>query len=61
MNGIVKDIPALIYTKASKHFTLKNIDKRVSTLKSLSIKKGQGTIKNKTIEDIENNSSDTDE
>ena len=35
------------YTKASKHFTLKNIDKRVSTQKSLPAKKLQGTIKNK--------------
>jgi hypothetical protein len=35
------------YTKATKHFTLKNIDKRVSTQKSLPIKKTQGTIKNK--------------
>ena len=46
--GIVKDIPALCYTKATKHFTLKNIDKRLSTLKSLAPKKG-GTIKNKTV------------
>ena len=61
INGVIKEIPALTYVKSNKHFTLKNIDKRVSTLKSLSIKKGQGTIKNKTIEDIENNSSDTDE
>ena len=37
--GLIKDIPALVYTKEKKHFTLKNIDKRVSTLKSLSIKK----------------------
>jgi hypothetical protein len=47
-NGIIKEIPALIYTKSSKHFTLKNLDKRVNTLKSLSIKKTQGTIRNKT-------------
>jgi hypothetical protein len=46
-NGSIKEIPALSYTKANKHFTLKNIDKRVSTLKSLAPKKGQGTIKNK--------------
>ena len=45
-NGSIKEIPALSYTKSSKHFTLKNIDKRVSTLKSLAPKKGQGTIKN---------------
>jgi hypothetical protein len=45
--GLIKEIPALSYTKASKHFTLKNIDKRVSTQKSLPAKKLQGTIKNK--------------
>lgn len=37
--GIIKEIPALCYAKATKHFTLKNIDKRVSTLKSLAPKK----------------------
>ena len=46
-NGSIKEIPALSYTKANKHFTLKNMDKRVSTLKSLAPKKTQGTIKNK--------------
>jgi hypothetical protein len=46
-NGIIKDIPALCYVKSNKHFTLKNIDKRVSTLKSLAPKKGQGTIRKK--------------
>ena len=37
--GQVKDVPALVFHKATKHFTLKNIDKRVSTLKSLPPKK----------------------
>jgi hypothetical protein len=37
--GLIKDIPALVYTKEKKHFTLKNLDKRVSTLKSLAVKK----------------------
>jgi len=47
-NGIITDIPALCYIKTNKHFTLKNIDKRISTLKSLAPKKsGKGTIKNK--------------
>lgn len=46
--GIIKDIPALCYVKTTKHFTLKNIDKRVSTLKSLPPKKMQGTIRKKT-------------
>jgi hypothetical protein len=48
-SGLIKEIPALSYTKATKHFTLKNIDKRVSTQKSLPLKKMQGTIKNKPI------------
>jgi len=47
--GLIKEVPALTYTKATKHFTLKNIDKRVSTLKSLPPKKLQGTIKNKIL------------
>ena len=47
--GLIKEIPALSYTKATKHFTLKNIDKRVSTQKSLPVKKLQNTIKNKPI------------
>jgi hypothetical protein len=38
-NGTIKEIPALSYVKIAKHFTLKNLDKRVSTLKSLSVKK----------------------
>jgi hypothetical protein len=46
-NGIVKSIPALTYVKTNRHFTLKNIEKRISTVKSLPPKKGQGTIKNK--------------
>ena len=47
--GIIKEIPALCYVKSNKHFTLKNIDKRLSTLKSLAPKKGQGTIRKKVI------------
>lgn len=31
--GCIKDIPSLCYAKASKHFTLKNVEKRVTTLK----------------------------
>lgn len=45
--GIIKDIPALTYVKTNKHFTLRNLDKRISTTKSLGPKKNQGTIKNK--------------
>jgi hypothetical protein len=47
--GLIKEIPALSYTKTTKHFTLKNIDKRVTTQKSLPTKKLQGTIKNKPV------------
>lgn len=39
INGTIKEIPALCFIKSSKHFTLKNLDKRVSTLKSLHQKK----------------------
>jgi len=49
--GTIKDIPALSYNKSNKHFTLKNIDKRVSTLKSLPPKKLQNSLKNKIIEE----------
>ena len=45
VTGDIKEIPALFYTKSNKHFTLKNMDKRVSTLKSLPPKKVK-TIKN---------------
>ncbi len=45
--GVIKDIPGLQYVKPTKHFTLKNVDKRVSTLKSLAPKKGHGTIRKK--------------
>jgi hypothetical protein len=50
-NGAIKDIPALTYIKSSKHFTLKNVDKRISTLKSLAPKKNNGTIKNKSLQE----------
>lgn len=60
INGEVKMIPALLYNKSSRHFTLKNIDKRVSTLKSLAPKKGRNTIKNIGLSDANNNSSDSD-
>ena len=63
-NGTIKEIPALTYVKATKHFTLKNIEKRVSTAKSLPPKKTNihGTIKNKNntkiASNIDDNSSD---
>ena len=44
--GLIKSIPALAHNKATNHFTLKNTDKRVSTLKSLPPKKtARGTAK----------------
>jgi hypothetical protein len=51
--GIISDIPALTYNKVNKNFTLKNIEKRVSTLKSLPQKKTHthGTVKNKNNND----------
>jgi len=57
--GIVKEIPALTYTKSNKHFTLKNMDKRVSTLKSLAPKKVNGTIRHKEFK--QNNKDDDSE
>jgi hypothetical protein len=59
-NGLVKEIPALTYIKSNKHFTLKNIDKRVSTLKSLAPKKS-GTIRNKLTQETNNDSDSNDE
>ncbi len=59
-NGKIKEIPALHYMKSTKHFTLKNLDKRVSTLKSLAPKKtAQGTIRKKDM--IKTNDTDSEE
>jgi hypothetical protein len=62
-SGVIKEIPALTYIKSNKHFTLKNIDKRVSTLKSLAPKKIHihGTIKNKVTESKVDSDSDNDD
>jgi hypothetical protein len=50
-SGFIKEIPGLTYVKTSKHFTLKNMDKRISTHKCLTPKKVlNGTIKNKNCE-----------
>jgi len=61
-NGTIKEIPSLTYVRTTKHFTLKNIEKRISTLKSLpqnksnKNSKSHKTIKNKSDEtDDENN------
>jgi hypothetical protein len=45
--GVVVDIPTLVYTKVRRHFTLKNTDKRASTLSSLTPKKLSVKEKNK--------------
>jgi hypothetical protein len=51
--GLIKSIPALAYSKPTKHFTLKNVDKRISTTKSLAPKKSQnGTIRNKKEKEV---------
>lgn len=50
-NGIIKDIPGLLYIKSKKHFTLKNNDKRVSTLKSLGPKKTKTSSSKKETND----------
>ena len=49
--GLIKDIPALTFNKTNKHFTLKNMEKRVTTQKSLAPKKA-GTIRNKAIKEV---------
>jgi hypothetical protein len=57
--GEIKEIPALCFNKPTNHFTLKNIDKRVSTLKGLAPKKKQGTAKNiKTPDDSDSEKDD---
>ena len=61
-NGKIKEIPALHYVKSNKHFTLKNLDKRVSTLKSLAPKKsGHGTIRKKDISKPNDSDSEEDD
>ena len=57
--GEIKNIPALFFNKPLIHFTLKNIDKRVSTLKGLAPKKKQGTAKN--LKNIDDSDSDKDD
>jgi hypothetical protein len=57
--GFIKSIPALLFNNVTNNFTLKNIDKRISTIKSLPPKKSQKTFKNKTTND--NTDSENDE
>jgi len=56
--GEIKEIPALYFNKPTNHFTLKNIDKRVSTLRGLAPKKKQGTVKNIKVEDSDSEKDD---
>lgn len=56
--GEIKDVPALLYNKSTNHFTLKNIDKRISTLKSLPPKKTAGV--RGTVKNVKNSDSDSD-
>lgn len=46
--GEIIEIPALILNKTSNNFTLKNIDKRVSTIRGLTPKKKTVTAKHKS-------------
>jgi hypothetical protein len=47
-NGAIKEIPALSYIRSTKHFTLKNIEKRISTLKSLPKSKSNKNYREKS-------------
>jgi hypothetical protein len=49
--GTVKDIPGLLHNKINNHFTIKNMDKRISTIKSIAPKRT--TKKNLCENDLE--------
>jgi hypothetical protein len=49
--GEIKDIPSLVYDKGGKHFTLKNMEKHVSTLKCLTPKNIENVKKEKDTKD----------
>jgi len=54
LTGVIKEVPSLVFNKITNHYTLKNMDKRISTIKSLA-----PTRRNKiTAKNIINNSSD---
>jgi len=48
--GEIKEIPALLYNKPTGNFILKNMDKRISTVSSLTPKKINKTIKMKNVD-----------
>jgi hypothetical protein len=52
VTGDIKEIPSLVFNKLNKHFTLKNMDKRVNTLKSLPPIKKTNTSSTTTIKNI---------
>jgi hypothetical protein len=57
--GEIKEIPALTYVRSTKHFTLKNIEKRISTLKSLpQNKSNKNHINHKTIKNKDDEKDD---
>jgi hypothetical protein len=58
VSGEIKDIPALHFNKPTNHFTLKNVDKRVSTVRGLAPKKKQGTAKNLKVSDTDSENDD---
>jgi hypothetical protein len=58
--GLIKEIPALAFNKATTHFTLKIMDKRVTTQKSLAPKKA-GTARNKAVKENDDVAVDSDE
>jgi hypothetical protein len=50
-NGVIKDIPILVFNKSNNNFTLKNIEKKTTTLKTSISKPIRGTAKNKNNDD----------
>jgi hypothetical protein len=59
--GFIKEIPALLFNRTNHHFTLKNIDKRTSTIKGLAPKKKQqGSAKQGTAKNVKESDDDED-
>ena len=55
VNGVILSIPRLIYNSTHKKFTIKNMEKRASTIKSLTPKRIG--VKNKSISNTQNSTS----
>jgi hypothetical protein len=47
VTGLITSIPVLVHNRSTNNFTIKNLDKKASTIKSLAPKKVKGTIKHK--------------